>query len=135
MDQLYCPAAMNHSVIKNATERGKDPVDMDVSSLNYRPSATSSDGLALVKRSEQRTKSPTVSKSPSLSPSPRPSKLASKVRLIDGVVSKILHKGDTLLGDLFSKILENKANSALPILLDTELQTTSLNAGPTGGSL
>ena len=46
------------------------------------------------------------------------------MRLIDGVIPRILHKGDPLSGDLTDVISENRVGM--------ELQHPGLNAGPIG---
>ena len=91
---------------------------------------SSSAGLDPLKLNHQKGKLPLVPDSPSSSPSTKPNKLASRVRLIDGVVPRILHKGDSLPGDLpvsrARPVLQNKPSA--------ECQIPGLNAGPSGGA-
>ena len=60
----------------------------------------------------------------SKSSSPRPNRLASKVRMIDGVIPRILHRGDTLSGDGTDIIIEKRVGM--------EMQHQGLNAGLKG---
>ena len=119
----------------SAAGKGKEPVEMIVCSKASRSSSPIPATMDSLQTTHPKAKSPLASESPSLSPSPRPSRLASKVRLIDGVVPKILHKGDPLPGDLSSVILVNKAVPALPFQPIAELQYPGLNAGPSEGAL
>ena len=68
----------------------------------------------------------------SSSPSPMPRRLAAKVKLIDGVISRVLHRGDILSGE------QPNANS-LPRSGTAKqadvLYNPSLNAGLLGGAL
>ena len=63
--------------------------------------------------------------SPKLSPSPEASKLASKVRFIDGRIPRILHKGESLPGDCFADSSNRREALSLP--------KSSLNAGLSSG--
>ena len=127
VDQISHPMALNLASAKTSAEKGKEPV-ADLDSLTYSRSTTLPDDLALVKRAEFSTKHPLISLSPSSSPCPRTSKLASKVKLIDGVIPRILHKGEALPESMSS--LENRVYSES----DSASHITGLNARPHGVS-
>ena len=126
-DQLSHPVVPKHASSNISVEKGKaliaDRVSLTNSHHDTSPAASDTE-KQIEQIDELSTKQPLLSLPPSPSPSPRTSKLASKVKLIDGIIPRILHKGEALPESLSS--LENRAS----IMTDTTSLLSGLNAGP-----
>ena len=126
-DQLSHSVVPKHASSNISVEKGKAPIADRVSltTSHHDASLAASDTEKKNEKiDELSTKQPLLSMPPSPSSSPRTSKLASKVKLIDGIIPRILHKGEALPDSLSS--LENRAST----LTNSTSQLSGLNAGP-----